>query len=139
MVFAGCDPGRFRQCRKPTFAELIAGETHSGGVDPSRLNRYFIARKLFEEQRYEAFDQARLDELRENKRVFAGELLRESILFLAVQGDSALLLALQFFATAFRTQVLPHLYEWLSPIRIPERRASQCPLFHRSRREFERP
>ncbi len=137
VVFAGHDPHRFRTA-EAIFRKLVVGQTSSGNVDRERLLCYFEARKLFDSKTFGSFDQARLDEFRENKRVFAGERFDELYWGWLVNGPGAVA-GVNPTQTGFSTHVLQHSYEWLSPIRFQERRASKCPSSHRSRREFEKP
>ncbi len=136
VVFASCDSGRFSKAEQ-LFRKLVAGVTSSGGVDQQRLLRYFEMRKLFEGKRYDAFDQARLDDFRENKRVFAGENFDK--LFQAWLSQGPVVQESDPRRTTFSSYVLPHSYEWLSPIRFQERRAAKCPSFRRNQKEFEKP
>jgi hypothetical protein len=71
VIFATCDLDRVEVAER-LFRTTLLGEANEGGVDVARLESYFSARQLFEQKRYELFDQARLDELRENRRVFSG-------------------------------------------------------------------
>jgi hypothetical protein len=137
LVFAGCEPNRFSKAEK-IFRQVVAGETSTGAVDGSRLLQYFEARKLFEARSYEWFDQRRLDELRENKQVFAGRMFDDLYSAWLASGERVLR-EIAGGSSSFSTQVLPHSYEWLSPIKFLERRAARCPSFRRNQREFEKP
>jgi hypothetical protein len=124
-VFASCDPTRF-QLAESLFRRVVTGEASGGGIEIDRLRGYFSARRLFEERRYEGFDQARLDRLREDQRVYAGEAFEQAYARWQEQGEGALL-ALKRTRIRFQTQVLIHPYAWLSPIRFQERRACHGP------------
>ena len=137
VIFASSDPERLTRAEK-IFRQLIAGETASGRIDAVRLLQYFEARKLFEARCFDSFDQARLDELRENKQVFVGQLFEDLYTSWLATGRTALP-DLVSVSAAFSTHVLPHSYEWLSPIRFQERRAGRCPSSRRNQREFEKP
>lgn len=121
VVFASADLGRV-QGAENLFRRLVAGEVARGRIDSARLARFFEARKLFEAKRYEHFDKGRLDELREDKRVFAGQQFELLFQRWQEQGDSALG-ALQSSRVRFCSQALPNKYEWLTPIRFHQRRA----------------
>jgi hypothetical protein len=125
VVYGGCDSERFRAAEN-LFRRMIAGQTDSGTTDVSRLKRYFLSRKLFEEKRFESFNQSRLDELREDRRVFAGASVQDQYSRWLADGDPALT-GLKSPVPEFRTQLLPYLYDWLSPIPIHERRAHNAP------------
>jgi hypothetical protein len=119
-VFASCDPARF-QLAENLFRRLVTGEVAGGGIEIERLQGYFRVRRLFEERRYEGFDQARLDRLREDRRVYAGEAFEQAYARWREHGENALL-GLKRTRIRFRTQLLSHSYAWLSPIRFQERR-----------------
>ncbi len=121
VVFAGCEPSRFRAAEN-LFRRTVAGQSTSGLVDVERLRRYFAARKLFDQKRFEGFDKARLDELREAKRVFAAPEF-DSLYAHWCSSEEVELRVLSPSRITFHSQVLPHAYEWLSPIRLHERRA----------------
>jgi hypothetical protein len=121
VVFTGAEPKRFRIAEE-IFRRTVAGETSAGGTDLERIERFFISRKLFDEKRYEQFDQARLNELRENRRVYAGAVYEQLFERWLVAGNSAFVLPSQS-RSGFHAQVLPNRYEWLSPFRFIERRA----------------
>jgi hypothetical protein len=121
VVFASCRQERFGQAER-LFRSTVAGEVSTGGVDVVRLKKFFASRKLFDEKRYESFDQSRLDELREDKRVFAGTEFDRLYASWSARGDSELF-GLRQSRLVFRTALLPQAYEWLSPIRVHERRA----------------
>jgi hypothetical protein len=119
-VFASCDSARFQLAEK-LFRRVVTGEVAGGGIEIERLQGYFRARRLFEERRYEGFDQARLDRLREDRRVYAGEAFEQAYGRWREHGEDALL-GLNRTRIRFRTQVLLHSYAWLSPVRFQERR-----------------
>lgn len=121
VVFASSQPVRFASA-EVILRKTVAGETSSGGVDVDRLRTFFASRKLFEGRRFESFDQNRLDALRENQRVFAGPEF-ERLYNLWRQNGDLVLVGLRPNRVAFRTVILPHFYEWLSPIQTFERRA----------------
>jgi len=121
VIFASCHQGRVRAAENH-FRRAVAGESAAGGFDVERLRRYFVSRQAFEAKRLDSFDQSKLNALREDKRVFVGEdverLYRQwcesgNILSAGVKGCTA----------GFKTELLPHSYEWLSPIQSHERRA----------------
>lgn len=96
------------------FRRLIAGETVHGSFDTGRLLSFFAARKAFKEQRFEEFNQARLDELRENQRVFVGSEV-EALYVAWLSGKENL--KPRPVRVTFSQFKLPHFYEWLSPMR----------------------
>jgi hypothetical protein len=124
-VFASCDPARFRPAEN-LFRRVVTGEAAGGGIETDRLQTYFRARRLFEERRYGEFDQARLNRLREDQRVYAGQVFEQAYTRWQEQGEDALL-GLRGACIRLKTQLLPHSYPWLSPIRFQERRASHGP------------
>ena len=117
VVYAAYDFRKF-QAAERLFRRLVAGQTQSGGCDLARLSQYFASRKLFEEGRFGGFDQSRLDELREAKRVFAGVEFDQMYSRWRDEGDAAFQ-HLQERPAEFRAQLLPNFYEWLSPIPVP--------------------
>lgn len=125
VIYASPDPTRFRPA-EAVFRRTVAGESPNGGLDLVRLKRYFSVRKLFDEKIYESFDQSRLDELRENRRVFSGDRFESLYQAWRTEGESALR-NVRVSETGLRTHLLPHSYEWLSPIRTKERRGQACP------------
>ncbi len=116
VVFAGADHRRSRQA-EALYRRTIAGETTAGNFDVDRLRRYFVAKKLFNQKQFDQFDQSRLDDLRENKRVFSGPEVDRLFDKWLVEGDRALTVS-GSSTTVFRTYQLPHSYEWLSAIRF---------------------
>lgn len=125
VIYASPDPIRFRSAAV-VFRRTVAGESPAGGLDLVRLRRYFSARKLFDDKIYASFDQGRLDELRENRRVFSGERFESLYQAWRSEGECALV-NVSASETDLRTHLLPHSYEWLCPIRITERRGQACP------------
>ena len=121
IIYASCNPGRFRLAQR-LFRRIVAGEDASGELDRDRLQKYFCARQLFEERRYERFDQCGLDRLREDQRVYAGETIDRLYNQWRQQGDKALL-ELNPSPVRFQSQLLPQSYAWLTPIRFQERKA----------------
>lgn len=120
LIYAACDSDRFRLAES-LFRRIIAGEAVEGCFDLERLQAYFHARKLFEQREYTSFNQAKLDQLREDQRVYAGEILEEAYGRWRKHGDAALC-DLRSSGIRFGTQLLPHAYAWLSPLRVRERR-----------------
>jgi len=125
MVFASCDPARFRPAEN-MFRRVVTGEAAGGGIEIDRLQDYFRTRRLFEERRFEDFDQTRIDRLREDRRVYAGQAFEQAYARWQTQGEAALM-GLRGTRVRLRTQLLPHSYAWLSPIRFQERRAYDVP------------
>jgi len=112
VVFASF--GEKHALAEQLFRRVIAGETAHGAFDTDRLISYFAARKAFEEKRFQEFNQVRLDELRENQRVFAGH--RVDGLYAAWLSGNENLTPRPVRVT-FSPFQLPHFYEWLSPMR----------------------
>lgn len=125
VVYVSPDPTRFGAAER-LFRRTISGETATGGIDVGRLRSYFTARAQFDAKDYGSFNQARLDELRESRRVFSGEAFEALYLSWRAQGDGALG-DVSPSQTFFRTFCLPHHYGWLSPIRTRERRGHNAP------------
>jgi len=120
VTFASCQEFRFERAHT-LLRQMVGGEKSEGGIDEERLTRFFRLQKLFDEGRYDQFDQARLDELRESKRVFAGAAFDSAYQVWKATGN----LGLSGHSgprVTFFTQLLAHNYGWLSPIRILERR-----------------
>ena len=125
IVYASCDPVRFRPAQR-MFQRIVVGEAAGGEIDRERLRAYFQARQLFEQQQYADFDQARLDRLREDRRVYAGPAFEQLYGQWRQAGESAL----SHIASSpikFETQLLPQSYGWLNPVRIPRRRSHHGP------------
>jgi hypothetical protein len=120
VIYASCDPARF-PLAESLFNRVVTGTAADGGIEVGRLCAYFAARRLFEDRRYEQFDQARLDRLREDRRVYAGEEFEQAYVRWQQEGE-AVLSRLHGSGTALECQILPHAYVWLSPIRFQERR-----------------
>jgi hypothetical protein len=120
VIYSSCDPARF-SLAESLFNRVVRGTAADGGIEVGRLCAYFTARRLFEERRYEQFDQARLDRLREDRRVYGGEEFEQAYVRWQQEGEAALS-RLQGAETTLECQILPHAYVWLSPIRFQERR-----------------
>jgi len=120
IVFAGSRAERFVGAER-IFRTVITGTVGSGTFDVARLKRYFESRTLFEQRQYSAFDQLRLDQLREDRRVFSGEKVEGLYERWKDAGDEVLVTVPQS-GLAFRTVLLPDSYEWISPIYGGERR-----------------
>ena len=125
VVYASCDPARFPSA-EAHFRRVVTGSSADGGIEISRLHAYFTARRLFDERRYEQFDQARLDRLREDRRVYAGQEFEQVYAQWHQQGEEALL-GVQGTRPGFQCHLLPHPYVWLSPVRFQERRPNHGP------------
>jgi hypothetical protein len=125
IVFAGTEANRFQEAES-LFRRTIAGETSSGTFDLARLKRFFQARRDFEEKRLSGFDQSRLDQFREDRKVFSGNTVDALYGAWTSQGDPALVES-KSSSARFQTHLLFHRYEWLSPIRALERRSSSVP------------
>lgn len=121
LIFSSCHPERFETAER-LFRRSIAGESVGGGFDLERLKRYFEARQAFEAKRLDLFDQSKLNQLREDKRVFVGEEV-ERLYSDWCRTGTVLAAGLKGCTTRFQTQVLTESYEWLSPIQFHERRA----------------
>lgn len=120
VIYASPDTRRFKVAES-VFRRAVAGESPAGGLDLTRLKLYFASRKLFEAKIYDSFDQSRLDELRENRRVYSGERFDSLYQAWLLEGEGALR-GVSASETSLQTYFLPHQYEWLSPIRTIERR-----------------
>jgi hypothetical protein len=120
VVFAGTQPGRFVAAEN-MFRRIVSGASASGSLDPSRLKRYFEARKHFEARQYSSFDQLRLDQLREDRKVFVGERIEGFYAGWIASGDSVLP-PVATVGVSLETHLLKHRYEWISPIHGEERR-----------------
>ena len=125
VVYASYEEARFRPAQR-LFRRIAVGEAAGGEVDRERLRVYFHARQLFEKQRYEEFDQARLDQLREDRRVYTGAEFEQLYTHWRQAGDAALV-HITGSPLQFETRLLPQAYAWLNPIRIRERRAHHGP------------
>jgi hypothetical protein len=125
VIYASCDAARFRPAQR-LFRRIAVGEAAGGDVDRDRLRIYFRARQLFEQRHYEEFDQARLDQLREDRRVYTGAAFEQLYTQWRHEGDLALV-HITGSPLTFDTQLLPEAYAWLNPIRIRERRAHRGP------------
>jgi len=120
VVYAACSPARFHGAG--SVFRRVAGEgSGEGGIDRDRLKGYFAARHLFEERRFENFDKARLDRLREDQRTFAGDTFETLYRSWRHAGDAALA-GCTAPAARFETHQLGVAYAWLSPIRFQERK-----------------
>ena len=114
-VFASPEERRFLEAGR-LFREIVTGSNTAGALDAARLRKYFEARQLFEARDFGWFTQTRLDQLREDRIVFAGEQIESIYAKWKSVGDEALAgLRTQPERLAFR--VLKHRYDWLSPIR----------------------
>jgi hypothetical protein len=120
VIFATCDLDRVAAAER-LFRSTISGEAKTGGVDVERLQTYFSTRKLFEEKRYDVFTQSRLNELRENRRVFSGPSF-EALYETWCRTGNCDLPEVRSSRVSFSSMLLPHHYEWLSPFRNYERR-----------------
>jgi hypothetical protein len=120
IVYASCDGGRFRLAQR-MFRKIVAGEDATGELDRDRLQEFFRSRQLFDEKRYEHFDQARLDRLREDQRVYAGDTIDHLYKRWLQAGDKALG-EIRSSRLLLSSQVLPESYKWLAPIKFRERK-----------------
>jgi hypothetical protein len=125
VSYASCDPARFSHAES-LFRRVVTGAAADGAIEIARLRAYFTARRLFDERRYEQFDQARLDRLREDRRVYAGEEFEQAYVQWQQRGDDVLR-TLRGTRAGFQCQLLPHAYVWLSPVRFQERRPHHGP------------
>lgn len=121
VIFASCRSDRLIPSVR-LFRRIVLGEGIAGGLDTERLSRYFESRRLFEQKRFDTFDQARLDDFRECRRIFAGDDF-ERLYSQWISRSESPNLAVSPSRATLRTFVLPHAYEWLSPVRFQERRA----------------
>ena len=119
VTYATFGTTRFRAAAT-VFRKMVGEDTGGGGVDRERLKRYFSARRLFEERRFESFDKTRLDRLREDQRAFVGEVFEDLYRRWRDDGDAALAGCVTT-AARFETQSLASAYTWLSPVRFQER------------------
>jgi len=120
FVFAGAQPERFVRAER-IFGRVITGAGTSGGMDLARLRRYFEARRRFEARDYSSFDQLRLDQLREDRRVFVGERIEGLYASWCLAGDAALT-PVTASEISFEVHLLSHCHEWVSPVYGEERR-----------------
>jgi len=124
VVYAGFQPERFVAAER-MFGRIITGETAVGAFDIGRLKRFFDARKLFEARDYANFDQLRLDQFREDRKVFTGERVDALYGSWLVAGDTVLA-PVRASRVSFRTYQLKQAYEWLSPVYGEERRGGDA-------------
>lgn len=120
IVYAGPRPERFVPAER-LFGRIVTGGTRGGGLDLGRLKRYFEARKQFDAKEYSTFNQLRLDQLREDRKVFVGERFDTLYAGWSASGNLALP-SVGGSGVSFRTSLLKHRYEWISPIYGEERR-----------------
>ena len=114
-VFASPDESRFVQAQR-IFRQTVTGSDAAGTLDAGRLRSYFEARRLFDAREFSSFTQARLDQLREDRKVFTGEQIESLFLEWKRAGDQALL-GLGGRQASLQMHVLKHRYDWLSPVR----------------------
>jgi hypothetical protein len=125
VTYATCGPARFRNA-ETVFRRMVGEDAGAGGIDRERLKRYFAARRLFEERRFESFDKTRLDRLREDQRAYTGEVFEALYRSWQHEGDAAFAGSVATTAR-FETQLLAFDYNWLSPVRFQERRVRNGP------------
>jgi hypothetical protein len=120
-VFATPDEERFRAAEK-TFHQVITGTADDGSLDMPRLREYFESRLRFEERDFSSFTQARLDRLREDRRVFSTPEV-ESLFSEWKRVGGKALNGLKGRSSRLKLALLKHRYDWLSPVR---REMSKC-------------
>lgn len=125
IVFAGTQPERFVPAER-LFQKVVTGTSSSGSFDLARLVRYFEARKQFETRQYSGFDQLRLDQFREDRRVFAGERVEALYAQWSTLGENALA-PISASGITFRTHLFKNGYEWISPVYGERKEGVRCP------------
>ena len=123
MTYASFDPQAGFEGASNVYRRMVGETSTTGQIDRARLRVYFEARSRFEARRFDSFDKVRLDQLREDQRIFAGETFEASLPAVAGgrRGGARKRIAP---ATAFGTHLLAsRLMRGLSPVRFEERRA----------------
>src|SRR5205814_1215298 len=111
FVYASAQPERFVSAER-MFGRILTGTSSSGAFDLGRMKRYFEARKQFEARQYSTFDQLRLDQLREDRKVFVGERTEALYSGWCLSGDEVLA-PVAAGGMAFQVHSLRHRYEWI--------------------------